>query len=129
MFYGSDSSEGAMGGGEKDLELPKIMKPGTETAVLAAREPDRCPRSAFSCGLGEETAQDRYHHTALALGAGGFRLFPLRNRHGLLELRIAFHTPKDVDRHTDLRVPTTCNGSWSRARRLPALHEYQVRQI
>ncbi len=97
-----------------------------EEHVLGAHEPGGCPRSAFSCGLGEETAQDRYDLTALALGAGGFCLFPLRNRHGLLELRIAFHTPKNVDRHAHLRVPTTCDDSRSRARRLPALHDCQV---
>ena len=97
-----------------------------EEHVLGAREPGGCPRLAFSCGLGEETAQDRYNLTALALGAGRFCFFPLRNRHGLLELRIAFHTPKNVDRHAHLRVPTTCDDSRSRARRLPALHECQV---
>ena len=65
------------------------------------------PMSTFSAGLGEETAQDGYHLSALALRADGFHLFPLRNRHRLLELRIAFHTPKNVDRHADIRVPTT----------------------
>jgi len=40
---------------------------------------------------------------------------PVHRRHGLLERGIAFHTPKNVDRHFTLRVPTPCIDSWLRA--------------